>query len=96
MTQNSAGVPPVTNGPLKSVRNHPNRGRGESHVPSPTKEEVRAAREAAGLTQEAAAERVHAKLRTWQDWEYGHNRMPVAAMHLFCILSNLQFPFVID
>jgi len=39
---------------------------------------------------------VHAKLRTWQDWEYGHNRMPVAAMHLFCILSNLPFPFVIS
>ena len=59
----------------------------------PTKEEVRAAREAAGLSQTAAAERVHAKLRTWQDWEYGHNRMPVASMHLFCILSNLPFPF---
>jgi DNA-binding transcriptional regulator YiaG len=38
---------------------------------------------------------VHAKLRTWQDWEYGKSRMPVAAMHLFCILSNLPFPFAI-
>lgn len=75
--------------------NHPNRVRGESPVRSPTKEEVRAAREAAGLSQAAAAERVHARLRTWQDWEYGHNRMPVAAMHLFCILSEIPFPFAI-
>ena len=78
-----------------SMTNHPNLGRGESPVRSPTVEEIRAAREAAGLTQEKAGERVHAKLRTWQDWEYGKSRMPVAAMHLFCILSSLPFPFVI-
>jgi DNA-binding transcriptional regulator YiaG len=77
------------------MANHPNRVRGESPVRSPTVEEIRAARAAAGLTQEAAGERVHAKLRTWQDWEYGKSRMPVAAMHLFCILSNLPFPFAI-
>lgn len=75
------------------MTNHPNRGRGESPERSPTRAEIRAAREAAGLTQEKAGERVHAKLRTWQDWEYGKARMPVAAMHLFCMLSNLPFPF---
>jgi len=75
------------------MTNHPNRVRGESPVRSPTVEEIRAAREAAGLSQAAAGARVHAPLRTWQDWEYGKSRMPVAAMHLFCILSDLPFPF---
>lgn len=60
---------------------------------SPSVEEIRAARSVSGLTQSEAGARVHAKLRTWQDWEYGKNRMPVAAMHLFCILSDLEFPF---
>jgi len=62
-------------------------------VEHPSTEEIRAAREAAGLSQTAAGARVHAPLRTWQDWEYGKSRMPVAAMHLFCILSSLPFPF---
>lgn len=73
----------------------PTRTTSASVVEPPTKEEIRAAREAAGLSQAAAGARVHAPLRTWQDWEYGKSRMPVAAMHLFCILSNLPFPFVI-
>jgi DNA-binding transcriptional regulator YiaG len=59
---------------------------------SPTPQEVRAAREAAGLTQETAGERIHATLRGWQDWEYGNRRMHPAFFHLFCILSNLTYP----
>lgn len=78
------------------MANHPNRVRGEIPERSPTPEEILAAREAAGLSQTAAGARVHAPLRTWQDWEYGKSRMPVAAMHLFCILSDLPFPFRIS
>lgn len=48
--------------------NHPNRGsKGPASNPSP--EDVRAAREAAGLTQTQAAALVHASTRNWQQWE---------------------------
>ena len=48
--------------------NHPNRGpKGPSANPTPA--EVRAAREAAGLTQTQAAALVHATARNWQQWE---------------------------
>jgi DNA-binding transcriptional regulator YiaG len=43
---------------------------------SPSREQIRAARKAAGLTQTQAAELIYAGLRTWQDWEAG-----VASMH---------------
>lgn len=56
-------------------------------TPAPT--EIRAAREAAGLTQTMAAERVCSKLRTWQDWESGKARMPPGLWVLFRIKSAL-------
>ena len=50
------------------VSNHPNRSAGQpARNPSPA--EVRAAREAAGLTQAQAAALVHASARNWQQWE---------------------------
>lgn len=50
------------------MTNHPNRGpKGPSANPSP--DAIRAAREAAGLTQEQAAALVHASKRNWQQWE---------------------------
>ena len=50
------------------MTNHPNRSAGHpARNPSPT--EVRAAREAAGLTQTQAAALVHATARNWQQWE---------------------------
>jgi putative transcriptional regulator len=51
-----------------TMANHPNRGRG-GPARNPTPAEIRAAREAAELTQEQAAELIHATLRTWQNWE---------------------------
>jgi putative transcriptional regulator len=56
----------------------------------PTPAEIRAAREAAGLTQTAAAALVHAELRTWQHWESSagaddRRAMPLAAWELFLI-----------
>jgi putative transcriptional regulator len=48
--------------------NHPNRSAGRTERnPSPC--EIRAAREAAGLTQAQAAGLVYASLRNWQQWE---------------------------
>jgi len=69
------------------MTNHPNRSRASkaSHNPDPA--EVRAARDAAGLTQQAAADLIGASMRIWQDWEGGQRRMPWAKFELFCILS---------
>lgn len=69
------------------MTNHPNRGgaKGPSSNPSPA--EVRAAREASGLSQSAAAELIHSTLRTWQDWEAGKARMHPGLWELFRIKS---------
>lgn len=53
----------------------------KSATPSP--EQVRAAREAAGLTQAAAGAVVHVDLRSWQRWESGERTMHAAFWELF-------------
>ncbi|MDX9742068.1 MAG: XRE family transcriptional regulator [Gammaproteobacteria bacterium] len=56
------------------MQNHPNPGpKGPSANPAPA--EIRAAREASGLTQSQAAALIHSTLRTWQDWEADKARM---------------------
>ena len=67
--------------------NHPNRSRAGSPARNPAPEEVRAAREAAGLSQSAAAGLIHSTLRTWQDWEAGKARMHPGLWELFRIKS---------
>ena len=73
--------------------NHPNRGpKGPSANLTP--EQVRAAREAAGITQAAAAALVHTSIRSWQQWEApvgdrNHRRMHPAFWELFSIKSAL-------
>lgn len=52
---------------------------------NPTPQEIRAAREAAHLTQTAAAELIYSKLRTWQDWEAGKRKMHPGLFELFKI-----------
>jgi DNA-binding transcriptional regulator YiaG len=49
----------------------------------PTPEQVRAARQAAGLSQTAAAALIHSALRSWQDWEAGKRKMHPAFWELF-------------
>lgn len=55
---------------------------------SPTTEQVRAAREAAGLTQTQAGELIFGARRTWADWEGGQRKMPLTAWHLFLLLTD--------
>lgn len=55
---------------------------------SPTADEIRAARDRAGLTQAQAAQLVHALERSWQHWEGGKHAMPPAAWELFKIKSG--------
>lgn len=68
--------------------NHPNRTRRGSSAARPAPERIRHAREAAGLSQEAAAERVLSTRRTWQDWEAGVARMHPGLWRLFLIETS--------
>ena len=68
------------------MTNHPNRSAGHpARNPSPG--EVRAARDAVGLTQAQAAALVHASARNWQQWEAGDRRMHPGLWELFRIKS---------
>lgn len=60
---------------------HPNRGSAAGHARNPTPAEVRAAREAAGLTQTQAAGLIHATLRAWQGWEAPEGELGARRMH---------------
>jgi putative transcriptional regulator len=52
------------------MSNHPNRSsRTPSAARNPRPAEIRAAREAAGLTQTEAAELIYSHLHSWQQWE---------------------------
>ncbi|QMV33504.1 hypothetical protein 8G_00072 [Ralstonia phage Hyacinthe] len=51
----------------------------------PTAQQVREAREAAGLTQTEAGALVYSALRAWQQWEAGDRRMHPALWELFRI-----------
>ena len=54
----------------------------------PTAEEVRQARQAAGLTQTQAAELLHTSCRVWQQWEAGDRKMHPAFFELFLLKSG--------
>jgi len=54
----------------------------------PSKEDIRRERKAANLSQTKAAEKVHAKLRTWQQWEAGDHEMHPAFWELFLIKTR--------
>ncbi len=56
----------------------------------PTPEQIKAAREAAGLTQTAAGALVHSSLRTWQQWEAGDRKMHPGLWELFCLKVAVQ------
>lgn len=51
--------------------------------PTPTPAEIRAAREAAGLTQQEAGELIHGSRRAWQDYESGARKMHPGLWELF-------------
>lgn len=70
--------------------NHPNRSRRGHPSATPDPAEIRAAREAAGLTQTEAGALVHSALRSWQDWEAGARRMHPAIWELFLIKTGRQ------
>jgi putative transcriptional regulator len=58
-------------------------------IKSPDPEQIRAAREAQGLTQTQAAALIHHSMRGWQDWEHGKRTMHPGLWELFCIKTAL-------
>lgn len=66
---------------------HPNRSKRDPNRPgrTPSKEEIAAARAAAGLTVKAAAELIYCTENGWQQWEAGERRMHPAFFELFKI-----------
>lgn len=68
------------------MTNHPGRKPGSAH-PDPAL--IKATRGGVLQTQTEAAETVHASLRTWQDWEAGKRRMPLAAWELYITVHCL-------
>jgi putative transcriptional regulator len=51
---------------------------------SPTREDIKSARVAVGLTQVQAADVVQSSVRAWQHWEAGTRKMHGATWELFC------------
>jgi DNA (cytosine-5)-methyltransferase 1 len=73
------------------VVNHPNRNRLHRSR-NPTKEEIRAARDALGMTQSEAAYVIHSSLIAWQKWEAGDRRMHAAFWDLFRRKTGVKVP----
>jgi DNA-binding transcriptional regulator YiaG len=61
-------------------------------IEPPVPEDIRAARQAAGLTQTAAGALLHTTCRTWQKWEAGDRQMHAAMWELFCIKCQQLSP----
>lgn len=55
---------------------------------SPTPAEIRKARQGAGLTQAAAAEKIYKTRRAWENWEGGVTPMDPAWFELFLIKTG--------
>jgi DNA-binding transcriptional regulator YiaG len=55
---------------------------------NPKPDEIKAARLKKGLSQSCAAELVHSKLRTWQQWEAGDRSMHPGLWELFQIKTR--------
>jgi DNA-binding transcriptional regulator YiaG len=72
------------------MSNRPNRSKGQKGLSAnPLPEQIKAAREVAGLSQTAAAELVYSGLRTWQQWEAGDRRMHAGLWELFRLKAAL-------
>ncbi|WP_294261729.1 helix-turn-helix domain-containing protein, partial [Propionivibrio sp.] len=67
------------------MTNHPNRSRGGSPSRNPDPAEIKAAREAAGLSATEAATLLHTSYRAWKQWEDGDRRMHPAFWELFLL-----------
>jgi putative transcriptional regulator len=67
------------------MMNHPNRSRQGNPAANPTPEDIRAAREAARLTQAQAAALIHCTQKGWIKWESDERRIHPGLWELFLI-----------
>lgn len=68
---------------------HPNRSKkARPRKANPTPAEIRRAREAAELTQSAAADVVYATKNGWAQWEAGTRKMHPASFELFLLKTE--------
>ncbi|MDR3352761.1 MAG: helix-turn-helix domain-containing protein [Zoogloeaceae bacterium] len=58
----------------------------------PTPQQIREARQQAGLSQEAAADLVCVSRRAWQFWEAGQRSMSETTWELFCLKTQQNKP----
>lgn len=73
------------------MANHPNRSGGpKGPAANPVPAEIKAAREAAGLSQLDAASLVYRTSRNWQQWELGERRMDPALWELFRLKAAMN------
>lgn len=72
------------------MSNHPNRSRAGSPARNPTPADIRAAREAASLTQDKAGELIFSTANAWQKWELGARRMHPAMWHFFRLMVGQE------
>lgn len=56
--------------------------------PNPSPNVIKAARDAAQLTQAEAARLIHSTMRAWQEWEAGRRRMHPGLFELFLIKTK--------
>lgn len=76
---------------LSPMSNHPNRSQANRSIAgNPKPSEILRAREAAGLTQQQAADLLFSSWRTWQDWEAGERRMHPSSWELFLAKCNAR------
>jgi len=69
---------------------HPTGRAGDARATSPTAEQVRAARLAAGHSTEQAARLVHMDARSWRYYEAGQRAMHPAMWELYRIKCAMQ------
>ena len=78
------------------MANHPNRSKLDATGRNPTPAEIRAARDAAGLSQGDAAAKVLGSKRAWEKWEsedqVENRRMHPGLFKLFLIVTNQPVP----
>jgi DNA-binding transcriptional regulator YiaG len=66
-----------------------NSNHSDASLASPAPNEIRAAREAAGLSQSKAAAVVGSKsYQRWYEWETGRRNMPIAKFELFLLKTK--------
>lgn len=70
---------------------HPHRSTWRSALPAPTPDEIKHCREAAGLTQAAAAEAAGLSgWRQWAAWESGERRPPAQTWELWLLRMRMH------